>query len=128
MEDNIPKIYAFSVVNDSVAYACGKEGTVIKTTNGGKFTSVNRKEKVSAFEIYPNPAGDFVNIECSVDYAGTMNVSVMNSMGKRMDKFAAIKAAGTKELRIDISDYLPGVYFAILRFGDESVYGQFVVE
>ena len=72
-------------------------------------TSVDDTDK-SIFSIYPNPAGNFINISHS-GYSSNLNVRIFNLTGQKMleQRFSG------NDLSIDISSLSPGVYLISLE-------------
>ncbi len=98
--------------------------TIVKTSGPkllkyvGNSTSVN-ESKSQSFSIYPNPAGDFINI--SIDSAEGLlarEVQILDLLGLVVSKTELTD--GNK--RIDISDLPRGTYF--IKVGDKL--GRFV--
>jgi hypothetical protein len=69
------------------------------------YDNVNETVEVSnSFNIYPNPANDFINIEINDNHNGNFNISIYNSLG--------IKVMETSnENTINIEDLPSGMYF-----------------
>lgn len=61
-------------------------------------------ENSMTFNVYPNPANDFINIEINNNYDSNFNISIYNSLG--------IKVIETSnENTINIEDLPSGMYF-----------------
>lgn len=76
----------------------------------GVINSVNNIKDVAntRVHIYPNPAVDFVNIDCLMDY----KVHIYNSIGQAM-KF------NIKQNRIDLSGFKSGIYYLNIMCNDK---------
>ena len=87
-------------INSSVGYAVGKNGAIIKTTNGGQ-VGIEENQLASTWNIYPNPATDNFNIQCD-NIIKEMRIIDLN--GKEIKYFTNEKTA------IDVSDIAIGIY------------------
>jgi hypothetical protein len=69
------------------------------------YDNVNETVEASnSFNIYPNPANDFINIGINDNHNGNFNISIYNSLG--------IKVLETSdESTINIEDLPSGMYF-----------------
>ena len=65
-------------------------------------------DKADGFNIYPNPASDVLNFR--MGNAAKMNVSIYNHIGQVVYHSDNVKATGSGEVRIDISDLNTGSY------------------
>jgi len=72
--------------DEKTGYAVGSEGSIMKTTNG-QYVPVKRiMPELSAFSLYPNPAGQLVTITCNVPEKGGFRVSIYDLHGQCMLK------------------------------------------
>lgn len=85
-----------------------------ETTHTRDLISLNDQEQV---RIFPNPATTFVNIEMEKPSAGA-KVLVSHMSGKVLK---SIDLNGRESLKVDISDFSPGVYI-ITRYCEEGVH------
>ncbi|MEN8225966.1 MAG: T9SS type A sorting domain-containing protein [Bacteroidota bacterium] len=71
-------------------------------------------------DVYPNPADHFVNIRYSI--SGIRNsILIYDVFGRLMNEIQTPQ--GQNQLRIDVSDYHPGLYQVILKNG-KKILGQ----
>lgn len=56
--------------------------------------------------IYPNPAGEYVNVEVSKGVTGSIQVEVLNVLGQKLDMQTAVDNMA----RIDVAKFVPGAY------------------
>ncbi len=71
-----------------------------------------RKDEVKELEIiniYPNPAQDYLNIDLNDGFVGTILIS--NTSGENIYS----KQIDNPSLRIDVSDWMSGIYFLIVK-------------
>ncbi|WP_313111605.1 T9SS type A sorting domain-containing protein [Aequorivita sediminis] len=68
------------------------------------------------FQIYPNPASEFLNIKSNLD---NYNFSIYNSLGQKM-------IAGLSTNKIDISDLSNGIYYIMIETETSSATKKFI--
>lgn len=71
-----------------------------------------------AFSIFPNPATDFLNLECE----GEFELSIFDIQGKEM-----IKTKANDQTRIDISELHYGYYYLMIISGHKNSMAKFIV-
>ena len=74
------------------------------------------------FEIYPNPARDFVKLS-SISRQSSV-VRIYNTLGMLVDEFEM----NSGEIEINVSDYKSGVYFVEVSTENGSVIKKFIIE
>ena len=102
-----------SHTSEQVAYLA------IGTTTGGSVIAgmpeqpIEQDEAVEGrLDLYPNPATNNLTVEFAQAVEGEVQFSVINFAGKRvMPSLIREADKGTVQLRIDVSDYVPGTYF-----------------
>jgi len=79
------------------------------------------------FNIYPNPANDFVNIELPDENNefNDVTVEIVNPIGQILYFGNLIKSNHTQI--IDVSDYNNGIYFCKLQSGQESIVKKLLI-
>ncbi len=88
-------IYSIDFTDENTGYACGENGKIIKTQNGGS-TGISDIESAE-LRIYPNPTKDYIYVNELV------NISVYNVYGQLLgQEFDTNK--------LDLRDFPPGVY------------------
>ena len=55
-------IYSMDFTDDNTGYACGENGRILKTTNGG-ITGIESLDFENKLSVYPNPSNGLVNIK-----------------------------------------------------------------
>jgi aminopeptidase N len=91
-------------------------GPTLRTLAEIEYTNITSVAEFSSYpgaEIYPNPAGDRMNLDLPADYSSA-RVSIYNSYGRKI--FAREFAPGANA--IDISEFPAGMY--IIRIGSEG--------
>jgi hypothetical protein len=101
---------------DDVAFtlATDQDPNVVAYTY--KVTSI-RELKLMGFNVYPNPANQYVTISANSDKLD--NICIYNLQGRELKRIQSINAS---ELTIDISGINPGVYYMRIT-GDQDNYG-----
>ena len=83
---------------------------------------VSIEELASQFNIYPNPAKDFVKL--SVNSCQLSAVRVYNTLGMLVEEIEI----NSNETEINVSNYNPGIYFISIQTEKGSVTKKIVVE
>jgi len=88
------------------------------------YVDVEEIENHAGFNIYPNPAGTYIEISGIVFNQQVnplvdveTNIQIYNIYGEKMPVAAGSKPAPTDNIRIDISDFPNGIYF--IRLANE---------
>ncbi len=91
-------------------------------------TAVSDLDNVSNISISPNPASDIVNVSLSLATAISMDVTVYNVIGQKMEILNQDFSAGLNQFSLDVSNYTNGVYFVNLSSTEGVETVKFVVE
>ena len=78
----------------------------------------------NTFNIYPNPAKDFVKV--STDNGQQTTVKIYNTVGMLVGTRLATSA--TNEIEINVSEYNPGIYFINISNEEYNVTKKIVIE
>ena len=70
-------------------------------------TFSNETFDADEFKIWPNPAGNFVNIQLNSTISGDVNIEIFNINGRRV---ASIQKEAAQEIRLNIDELNAGVY------------------
>jgi hypothetical protein len=81
---------------------------------GSSFTGIEDENNQFQFEIYPNPATDYIVIKPMAD--DNYRVSIYNAAGALV---YYNENADNNELRIDTDSWVPGTYHVIAEMGQE---------
>lgn len=80
----------------------------IRNLSAGIHQDVDRQ----VFSLYPNPAGDKINISLSTGTLSTARISITNSMGQQLlSRPAGTCVTGSQTISLDISGLPTGIYF-----------------
>lgn len=83
-----PMLLGVQILNDSVAYAVGAEGTILKTTSGGvtavKDNLTNIPNKFKLYQNYPNPFNPSTVIDYSLPEDSYIKLEIFNMLGQKI--------------------------------------------
>ena len=90
---------------------------------------LTRTAQTSAAELslYPNPARDFVTVSLRLPERQTVQVAVLDALGRQVSSTSQIASAGLLDLRIPLDKVAEGVYFLTVRYGTVSKTQRLVV-
>ncbi|PKL84728.1 MAG: hypothetical protein CVV22_11520 [Ignavibacteriae bacterium HGW-Ignavibacteriae-1] len=117
-------IYSISFANDSVGFACGDNGMIIKTINGGT-TGIEELNLAGNINIYPNPSNGLFTIDSAqdvIEFSNSMNLEVYNLSGQLVLEtiltypFMAFKLTN-----------LPNGTYIVKIFNGENIYTEKVI-
>ena len=103
-------LHSIFFTSADTGYAVGDSGTILKTTNGGGVGLHDRLFTSKLFTFYPNPATKTITIEAPVFIENT-TLSICSASGVRLMER---KITG-KITQLDVSNLLPGIYFATVK-------------
>lgn len=122
--------FAVYCPNDSLCFAVGDSGLILKTTNGGGLTGLSTIENLnSKVNIYPNPTQSNITIEFDLIEIKNALIEIKNILGqtiKTIDSKAFSK--GKNKIEIDVSEFSKGLYFAQLQCENVILSKKFVKE
>lgn len=79
-------------------------------------TGVDNNELSQSIDLYPNPAGDFVNLEYDLDNAADLNIRITNAIGKQV--FIENLAGAQKGVQqLNLHALSNGVYIVVISDG-----------
>ena len=84
--------------------------------------NVSEINETSSFNVYPNPASDFVKVTTVNGQQST--VKVYNTLGMLVEEIEI----NSNETEINVSDYNPGIYFFSIQTENGNVTKKIVVE
>jgi photosystem II stability/assembly factor-like uncharacterized protein len=91
-------IWSIDFTDEWTGYACGKNGQIIKTGNGGITGLEDGVEQKGSLLVYPNPTSGYVQ------FSRSTNVIVTNVLGQMVMEKKNVQS-------IDLSEQAKGVYF-----------------
>jgi ELWxxDGT repeat protein len=80
------------------------------------------------FNVYPNPnAGEFT-IEINSTETTPLSYTIINSVGKEVLKKELGETSGTQSEQISLGDYASGIYYVILRSGNNVLNKKIIIQ
>lgn len=92
------------------------------TTEPG--TSVLNFVTENQIKVYPNPASNYISLDFRIQNGENNHLEIYNAIGNKVKSF---RLTPEKLQNIDINDLHSGKYFFVIRSGDESHSGSFVI-
>lgn len=113
---------SIQAVNDSVGYACGGNGLVLKIINGNVVNGLTSSIPECKFEIHPNPASENIRIITSEENLNC-SMRLLSIEGKTLlhQKFV-------NSLNLDVSLLSDGIYFIELTLPNGFVESKKLVK
>ena len=88
-------------------------------------TGLDEIENNFAFNLFPNPTSDFLNLSYDLPEASTVNIELHSVIGNQiisLDEYNGNKAAGTYKHQVQLGDRIPaGMYFLYLNINDQTI-------
>jgi hypothetical protein len=101
--------------NYNILFAVGKNGIMLKTTNGGVGINPISSEVPSSYSLsqnYPNPFNPSTNIKYQITNSKLVSLKIFDIMGREVETLINEKQnAGTYEATFNGSNLTSGVYF-----------------
>lgn len=91
-------------------------------------TSINTPEIANKVSLYPNPGTGVYFIEVSNVLKGTLNVSIINILGKEIYTQELSNPNGYKNFTIDISNQPKGSYILRVSNGEDAVTKRLILQ
>jgi hypothetical protein len=86
------------------------------------------KDKDQWLRIYPNPAGEIVDLRFTIYDFQRVSIRIIDPFGKEIKSIAdGVKSPGEHTVRIDVSALPPGVYLVKVQAGNECAAEKLVV-
>lgn len=87
--------------------------------------TVQEQDHHNKFEVYPNPATEFINISLPSTYSGKTEVRITNMLG---EVFAGTVNARNGKIELGVSDLACGLYFVTVIVGEERYVQRLIRE
>ena len=79
-------------------------------------------------KVYPNPSKGSVNFECKLKNSARVTLSIMNAQGQQVEKINQSRMdSGIHTISWNNPQGLSGVYFYVMKIGNQSFQGKFIV-
>jgi hypothetical protein len=104
----------------SIAFGFGSTYLINAVNFGSKdeaqfsieFTGVNEPGSLSAFSVFPNPAGEVLNIRFTLDRTLSYSYTLLNSSGQEvLDGSFTNAASGQQSVTLDLNSVPAGIYY-----------------
>ena len=91
-------------------------------------TAVNNPETAITWEVFPNPASDFLHVEFYFDNQKSCSLEVLDVHGRQVLEVFKSEYIPSRRAQSDISlgGLVPGVYFLQLKSGNDVYVKRFV--
>lgn len=108
---------------DNISVEIGS-AQLINYVNGvldGTITDIESAPMTNLHRVFPNPANNYLTIALSSSHYGTVNLKVVDVMGKEL-----INTAISSGQRLDIQDLPGGIYYYTIESDDNTEFGKFI--
>ena len=89
---------------------------------------INELENVKDVTVYPNPVINSVTIEFVVQDNALLQLSVSNILGKTIIEENIDVMPGSFKKSFDVSELNSGIYFIVIKQGDQNIAKKFVIK
>ena len=88
----------------------------LELSYANSLVDVGAPDMLTAFNIYPNPANDFVIVHLQLSDQGKIQYQITNQLGQVVQQ-KNLYITGSKDLNINTSQFEPGIYFVQISNG-----------
>jgi hypothetical protein len=92
-----------------------------KSTYNANWLNVNEMTSSVGMNIYPNPAKETTTVSFTLDQASTIQLKVVDQLGRIVSNVVQNMSAGTQNIAISTKTLASGIYSVILQAGSETV-------
>ena len=85
----------------------------------GIITGLDSDIMSRSFSYYPNPANQEIMIELTNEFMGRYEVTILNTLGKRIDEYFLVKNSESIKQSIPVNHIPRGVY--LMKVGQEGI-------
>lgn len=104
------------------------DGMTLRVISEDDITRIRRRAYIGAVNVYPNPGGGLFTIDFNVYENTRVSLSVMSSTGLQVYNTLSEAEAGSQQLRLDLSDFAPGLYLLNIRSGNALQQVRIVIQ
>ena len=90
------------------------------------FSSVENLDGLVGFDVYPNPAEAFINVDLEFESALEFNVTIYNKLGESLHAFR--NNARSYSDRLEVSDYVAGIYLLVITTDKGSITKKIMIQ
>ncbi len=109
-------IYSMKFTDNNTGYACGINGLILKTTNGGT-TGIIAEMSNAVLSVYPNPSSGI--LRCQVSGIRCQKVEITNVLGECVTADNLI--IDNDAVHIDLTGSPSGIYFIRILLEDQTM-------
>jgi hypothetical protein len=91
-----------------------------------KVSVVNNFRYVEKLSVYPNPATDFIHIQCVSDTMGMTTIQIIDLNGKTVKKVISEKKQFLLKQQVFIHELKKGIYFVEVTLNNKKMLGKFL--
>ena len=88
--------------------------------------AVNASNKSNAF-VYPNPAGNFVNVQFELNASTNVTISLVDLNGRKVQSNNYSLTNGKQQIKFDLQNITDGSYLVVISEGNNSIYSKAIV-
>lgn len=104
---------------------CGEARLVVLVQES---TGIGNAGIDTMWEIYPNPVGEFLNLNIGSDIAGTAEIEIINLNGRMIKKYRIMLSKGVQEFNLDLPELSKGIYFVRFSMNDSRSIKKMIVQ
>ena len=94
---NITSLFGIFFINDTIGWAVGRYGTILKTINGGGFSNVDELNNKLNIKVYPNPTDGVIYIE-NINELKIITMELLSMNGQILRAFERNETVTTDKL------------------------------
>ncbi|NNL92387.1 MAG: T9SS type A sorting domain-containing protein [Saprospiraceae bacterium] len=87
----------------------------------------NNNQSIESVKTYPNPTYDELNVDINATAEQNVQMVVVDPQGKLIDKQLINATQGSNIIKMNVTDYTPGVYFLHITSGEQKIVEKFFV-
>jgi len=81
-----------------------------------------------AISLYPNPASSEIHIAMANTSFNSIQISVVNSIGQKLQTLDASKTQGANNVSLDVANYASGLYFVTITADGSSITKKLLIK
>ncbi len=95
------------------------------TFNGNNDVSSTGEIAGTNYRIYPNPSQQYINIDIEQQTGSNISFQLYNIIGHQVSETFNLEQG---QLQIDVSNYVPGVYFGEIKQGEQQSIAKIIIQ
>ncbi len=127
------QVYGYSGANSTTCYRLriNAGATPYRLSSDENIEGNINLEKTIGFEevnLFPNPASNMLNVNYFIDNTATVNISVLDMLGKSILNEQLNSEEGFNQTSLDMNNLNSGIYFLKMQQNDQVVVKKFIVK